>query len=379
MTARLHSVWRDLLDDGDAATLEPGIPDDLDRRPDIVVVGGGILGVAVAAACTRAGLGDVLLLERTRLGAEASGGALGLLTPAAHSGVDPSWFVRLAERSLREWREVDAIYGSVGLVDVDWLGLEPLAPDFVPPPGAEHLSPSDVARIVPGLARPVGGVRVFGQARVNPLQALARIAPHVTAVATGISVTDALSRGGRLTRLETTAGPFDPGAVVFATGGPPRLPSVPLDLPAHRVKGHIVATASAPVRLPGPVEPIGTQLADGRVLIGGTLDVDDQSPDVDRALADSLPQWLAAFLPAAEGIGLTHAWCCFRPAHADLLPVLDLMPGVDNGWFTSGHYRTGIVMSAACGSMLSEWIRDGAPPPDAAPLAMRRLEGASQS
>ena len=124
MTARLHAVWRDLLNGDDAAALDPGIPDDVLRRRDIVVVGGGILGVAVAAACTRAGLGDVLLLERTQLGADASGGALGLLTPAAHSGVDPDWFVRLAERSLREWREVDAIYGSVGLVDVDWLGLE---------------------------------------------------------------------------------------------------------------------------------------------------------------------------------------------------------------------------------------------------------------
>ncbi|HEV2310973.1 MAG TPA: FAD-binding oxidoreductase, partial [Acidimicrobiia bacterium] len=194
--------------------------------------------------------------------------------------------------------------------------------------------------------------------------------------ATGVTVTDAVSRGGRVTRLETTAGPFEPGGVVFATGGPPRLPSLPIDLPAHQVKGHIVATAPAPVRLPGPVEPIGTQLADGRVLIGGTLDVDDHSPDVNRALAESLPEWLAAFLPAAAGVGLSHAWCCFRPAHADLLPVLDRVPGVANGWFTSGHYRTGIVMSAACAALLSEWIRDDARPTDAAPLGMRRLEAA---
>jgi glycine oxidase len=374
-STRFHAIWRDLLGDDDVAALEPGTPDDLPRRPDVVVVGGGILGTATAAACTRAGLGDVLLLERGLLGAEASGGALGLLTPAAHSGVDPDWFVRLAERSLREWREVDATYGGIGLVDVDWLGLEPLAPGFRPPSGAESLSSSDVAQLVPGLGRPAAGVRVPGQARVNPLQAVARMARHVPSVATGVTVTDAVTRHGRLRALETTAGPVEPGAVVFATGAPPRLPSLPLDLASHRVKGHIVATAPAPVRLPGPVEPIGTQLADGRILVGGTLDVDDHSPDVDVALAASLPEWLAAFLPATEGIGLTHAWCCFRPAHADLLPVLDRVPGADNAWFTSGHYRTGIVMSAACATLLSEWIRDGTPPPAAAPLAMRRLAG----
>ncbi|HEY6317714.1 MAG TPA: FAD-binding oxidoreductase [Acidimicrobiia bacterium] len=375
MTTRFHAIWHDLLDTDEAAALDPGVPEGLARRPDVAVVGGGILGVATAEACTRAGLGDVVLLERTRLGAEASGGALGLLTPAAHSGTDPDWFVRLATRSLQAWRELDAREGGVGLVDVDWLGLEPLAPAFRPPPGAESLGPSEIAELLPGLARPTAGVRVPGQARVNPLQALARLAGRLPGVATRVSVTDAVVRDGRVTQLATTAGPLSPGVVAFATGGPPQLPGLPLELPAHRVKGHIVATAPAPVRLPGPVEPIGTQLADGRLLVGGTLDVDDHSPDVDIGLAASLPEWAAAFLPAVTGIGVTHAWCCFRPAHPDLRPVLDRIPNVENAWLTSGHYRTGILMSAVTATLIAAWIRDGEAPPDVSPLSIGRFAG----
>jgi glycine/D-amino acid oxidase-like deaminating enzyme len=45
------------------------------------VVGGGILGMAAAAAVRRAGVGSVLLIEASRLGSRASGGAAGLLLP----------------------------------------------------------------------------------------------------------------------------------------------------------------------------------------------------------------------------------------------------------------------------------------------------------
>ena len=134
-----------------------------------------------------------------------------------------------------------------------------------------------------------------------------------------------------------------------------------------------MATAPAPVQLPGPVEPIGTPLPDGRVLVGGTLDVDDHSPDVDPELAASLPDWLAAYLPAAAGIDVTHAWCCFRPAHADHLPVLDRVPGVENAWFTSGHYRTGILMAPVTATLIRDWIRDGRAPREASELAMARV------
>ena len=372
MTTRYHAIWRDLVDADDLTVLEPGVSDALLRRPDVAVVGGGILGVTIANACTTSGLGQVVLLERDRLGAEASGGALGLITPAAHNGTDPDWFVSLAAQSLQLWRELESTDGGVGLLDVDWLGLEPHPPGFRAPADAQVLDPAEVVQLVPGLGDPAGGVRVPGQARINPLHTLARLAGRQLGVSTGVTVLDAVTRGGRITQLVTSAGPVTPGAVVFATGVPPRLPGLGLELPASRVKGHLVATDPASVQLPGPVEPIGTPLPDGRILVGGTLDFDDDSPDVDRALAASLPDWLAAFIPGARGIGITHAWCCFRPAHPDRLPLLDRVPGLENGWLTSGHYRTGILMAPITARLVSQWICDGKAPADASPLAMRR-------
>jgi cation diffusion facilitator CzcD-associated flavoprotein CzcO len=44
------------LTDAERAALDPGFPSDLNRRPDVLIVGGGIVGLATAVACQRARL-----------------------------------------------------------------------------------------------------------------------------------------------------------------------------------------------------------------------------------------------------------------------------------------------------------------------------------
>ena len=73
------AIWRDQLTADERATLGRGHGAILDPRPDILVVGGGIMGVATAAAAVDAGLGSVLLIETGRLGTGATGGATGQL------------------------------------------------------------------------------------------------------------------------------------------------------------------------------------------------------------------------------------------------------------------------------------------------------------
>lgn len=71
--------------------------------------------------------------------------------------------------------------------------------------------------------------------------------------------------------------------------------------------------------------------------------------------------------PQLGQAGLSHQWCCWRPHHPDGMPVIDRVPGFDNAWFTSGHYRTGILMAPATARLLAEWVTTGRPPELAAP------------
>jgi glycine/D-amino acid oxidase-like deaminating enzyme len=370
--------WRDQLTAGERATLGRRDSELADATPDVLVVGGGILGVCTAAACVEVGLGSVLLIETGRLGAGATGGATGLLIPEPHQWSDPEPFVDLERASLERWHDLEkALPDGVGLVELDWIGLAPHDSGFAAhqPPSVEWLNPGQVAELIPGLARPMEGALIHRQARVNPLRAVARLAAGLPAVATGVAATSVTIQGDRVVTVGTSAGKISPGVVVFATGRPPVLDGLPLHIPSDRVKGHLLVTDPTDVRLPGIVAPLATQIEDGRLLAGGTFDLGDESPAVQPEVIESIMYGLAATLPDLAGISVSHQWCCFRPRHPDRRPVIDMVPGLANAWLTSGHFRTGILNAPVTAAVLSRWIQAGEPPVEADTWSATRFTG----
>jgi glycine/D-amino acid oxidase-like deaminating enzyme len=266
-------------------------------------------------------------------------------------------------------------------VDLDWLGLEPHPPGVVIGDAsvAEQLDPQTVAQLMPDLVRRPAGVLIRHQARVNPLRAVARLAQRLPCVRTGVEVLAAVTRGDRISSLTTSDGEMSPGAVVFATGGPPRLKGLEVKVPSGHVKGHMLATEPSSLRWPGTVASLATRLEDGRLLAGGTLDVGDDTSDVRPDVISAVWSDMQAELPTLSGLRISHQWCCFRPTHPDGLPVVDRVPGLENAWMTSGHFRSGILMAPATGRALAEWLQTGRAPSQVAGLELRRFEMATQA
>jgi glycine oxidase len=365
MNGTTGAIWRAQLTPEERAVLGRADGEVAGARPDVLVVGGGIMGVAIAAACVAAGIGSVLLVETGRLGTGATGGATGLLIPDPHQWSDPEPFVDLERASLERWRDLEEeVPGGVGLVELDWLGLAHHEGGFAAhqPRAVQWLNPGQVDELIPGLARPMEGALIRRQGRVNPLRALVRLAAGLPAVATGVAATGVTVAGEQITEVVTSAGTVSPGAVVFATGWPPVLDGLAVDIPADRVKGHLLVTEPAPVRLPGIVAPFATQIEDGRLLAGGTFDVGDETPAVQPEVIEAIMDSLAAVLPELRGLGVAWQWCCFRPRHPDRRPVIDRVPGLANAWLTSGHFRTGILNAPATAAVLARWISAGEPP-----------------
>jgi glycine oxidase len=362
------AIWRDQLTAEQRAALGRDVGTIASQRPDVLVVGGGILGVAIAAAVHDAGLGSVQLIEAGRLGAGATGGATGLLIPEPHQWSDPETFVDLERASLQRWRYLDqATPGGLGLVELDWIGLAPDAGGLAAhqPANVEWLDAAKIAALVPGLAWHLGGALIRHQARVNPLRALVGLAEGLPSVGTGVAATAVTIRGDRIESVTTSAGEISPGAVVFATGQPPVIDGLELDIPSDRVKGHLLVTEPAKEYLPCTVAPVATPLEDGRLLAGGTFDYGDESPVVREEVVDTIMGGLRAALPGIRGVGVSHQWCCFRPRHPDRRPVIDRVPGLGNAWLTSGHFRTGILNAPATGLAITRWISADKPPPEA--------------
>jgi glycine/D-amino acid oxidase-like deaminating enzyme len=368
--------WPDELTDDERTALDPGIPGDLNRRPDVLIVGGGIVGLATAVACQQAGLGSVLVVERGQLGSGATGGAGGLLSADTLAGAYPAAYVSLGKASIGIWWELQERWpGGVGITPFDSIKVEPFTPELAAnlPAVAERLTPEEVAELIPGLAWSAPGIRIPRQARMNPLRTVSRIAAGLGAVCTGVTALAATVRGDRLISVTTTAGAISPGAVVFATGTPPRLDGLAIDVPYGNLKGHILTTEPAPIRLGGGFAPIATQIEEGRLLSGGTVDTGDDSPDVHPEIVAGIVADLEAALPALKGIAVSHAWVCFRPTHPDSLPVIDRVPGLTNAWVTSGHFRHGILLAPATGRALASWIASGRQPAEVVSMEIGRF------
>ena len=358
-------LWMATLDPADRTVLDPGIPHDLDRHPDVLVVGGGVMGLAAALFCRQAGLGRVMLIERHRLAWAASGGAGGALAPELHQLSDPPAFVALARSSLTLYRQLAQEWDDGGLLrEAPGLLLFPEGPPagLRPWPQVELLDAAQVADLVPQLVSMSAALLARNHARIHPLRLAAALARRAGSVATGVAMLDSEVAGDRIVRVHTTAGNLDPGAVVFATGLAPA-PWVPV--PQRLVKGHLVVTEPAGFQLRCGLHAPGLgvgSLEDGSLLVGGTREEGDASPQVRGKVVQRIRRRLGELLPAARAPRLRYRWCCFRPATADGQPVIDRVPGLDNAWVSAGHDGTGLLLAPATGQALATWIATGRPP-----------------
>jgi glycine oxidase len=370
------TLWASTVDPADQGALDPGVPADLDRHPDVLVVGGGVIGLATAVFCRRAGVGRVLVVEAARLAAAASGGAGGALAPALHQLSDPPAFVALARASLALYRQLDQDWDRA--LGLEWMsGLQLLAegpPPGGPWPGVELLDSDQVAELVPELVPMPAGLLAHEQARVHPLRLAAALARQAGSVATGVAMTDLEVGGGRIVRVRTTAGELHPGVVVLATG---LAPGPWVRVPQRLVKGHLIATEPVGFRLACGVHSPGLgvgSMADGGLLAGGTRDEGDHSAQVRPEVIEQIRRRLGELLPAAGQARVRSQWCCFRPATADGQPVIDRVPGLDNAWVSAGHNGDGLLMAPATGQVLATWITTSRQPQEVASFGLSRFD-----
>ena len=373
------------------------------RTSDVVIIGGGIIGLAVACSLSRERL-RVCLVERGAIGREASWAAAGYLTfqgSSARPGprldltrasfqMYEGWLGELAEQTPAEtgfWRS--GLF-ELCLTEAEVLEAQARA-GWQRAAGyrVEWLDAATTRRRHPHLAPglPVlGGLLLPEVAQVRPprlLRALAAAARHLGVEVLEESPVTAISRrGDRVTGVFLADGTHLSAPIVVNAAGSwaSQLAPEMAVMPVRPVKGTIVLleVAAQPSReilvsSQGSLYP----RPDNRLLLGATVEDAGYDKRVRLGALQKLVQQGVGLVPMLENASVITAWAGLRPFSHDNLPYLGAVPGLDGAYAATGHYRSGILLAPITGRLMADIILGRPPLLPLAPYAVTRLVDAA--
>ncbi|MGA2706167.1 MAG: glycine oxidase ThiO [Isosphaeraceae bacterium] len=354
----------------------------MSETQDVVIVGGGVIGLSIAYALARDGI-TTTVLDRRELGREASWAGAGLIAPTSenrsgslHPTVElRSWSAELFPRwsaALREETGIDNGYRRSGGVDVAWTVAE--EHELQTTAGRwrvegivhERLAASDCLRVEPALnpeLRLVYFLPDRAQVR-NPwhLRALsAAAARRGVRLKPWLAVDRLETRGDRVTAVRTSEGVFACGWVIMAAGpwSGGLLGDIGVHAPTPPWKGQIVLLRHDRPLLLRIVEHGKNYLVprgDGRVLIGATEENAgfDTRPTA-AAVRDLLNEALG-LCPALGQAKVEAVWAGLRPGSIDTKPYIGVAPGFGNLIVATGHKRAGLQLSPATAELVAALV-----------------------
>jgi glycine oxidase len=332
----------------------------------VVVVGGGVIGCAIAERLSRDGHG-VVLLERDRVAAHASGAAAGLLAP-------------LTEEDQAGARSAMALYPDlvervqrVSGIDVEFREAESLTPALTAAeervlrrrPG-RWLDAAEVLAEEPGLGTRIRGAFLTADAQVSPARLVLALAR--TAAAQGAEVREGTPASGLALRSGQLQGVHGPEGVVRAdvvvvAAGPwsPTLTSpAGIVLNVRPSRGQLVVLSPRGAVLRRIVLWRGAYLVpkpSGSIVAGSTEEEVgfDARPTAEgiRGLLD----FAVRAVPALAEATVERTFAALRPATPDGRPVVGRAPELENLILATGHNRTGILEAPLAAERVAEILR----------------------
>jgi glycine oxidase len=364
-----------------------------ERGADVVVIGGGVVGLSIAWRACASGLRAVVL-EAGPVAGGASRHAAGMIAPVAEVAPAEEPLLELGSRSAALYPafvaalEEDAAevgYLRCGALMVARDGDEAEALDRER--ALRERRGLSVARLVPSEAR-------RREPALAPALRLALDLPDDHAVdprALCDALATGIARRGGVVREHSPAASVRTGEVRLADGSCVRAGAVvvatgalggPLEgvgelVPSRPVKGQIMrlhdpegaGLLTRVIRFgPTYVVPRG----DGRYVIGGTSEERGLDTTVTAGAALELLREAAELVPGVSELVLDEFTAGIRPGTPDNLPAIG--PGsVEGVWWATGHYRGGVLLAPVTAELVVAMLRGEQVDPLAAPFDPARF------
>lgn len=346
---------------------------------DILVIGGGIIGLAIALELQRRGA-TVTVLSRNSSEAAALAAA-GMLAPQAEQ-IPPSPMLDLCVASRDHYPAWICQLESLSGQTAGYWPCGILAPLYDSPSQpcftggersgslpSEWLDATTIHQRYPGLGLDVqGGWWYAKDAQVDARALMVALRAAALGVGVylqeGIEVLGLQTQEDRVIGLQTTAGDWQADRYVLATGA---WAQALLPIPVTPRKGQML---SVQLDLPDnqqSVLPLQCVLfgdesyivprQNGQIVIGATSEAVGFAPHNTASGVHALLARATRLFPGLGQMPIAELWWGFRPATPDEWPILGAS-SYRNLTLATGHYRNGILLAPITALLIADWLTD---------------------
>ncbi|MDI6098529.1 glycine oxidase ThiO [Actinoplanes sp. NEAU-A12] len=325
----------------------------------VAVVGGGIIGLAIAAELLERGA-DVTVYDPAPEGTDGAWHvAAGMLAPGGESAFEYPHLTRLLEASSELWPSYAASLGDVGHDDAGTLSVA-LTADDVADAAREwnhqklaRLTGSRLRELEPAISPRVrAGAFAAAEHQVDPRKVVAALRARLA---------------GRLVRRRVTnLSAVDSDVLVIAAGC---ATAALTGLPIRPVKGQVLRLRGEPGLLKHVIDGAAdgrhvylVPRADGEIVVGATQE--ERADDV--ATAGGVHDLLRAALDLVPGLAeheLIEVAVGQRPGTPDNGPLLGFLGPDRRTIVAAGHFRNGILLTPITARLIADLVLTGAADP----------------
>lgn len=355
---------------------------DKEQISEVLIIGGGIIGLSIARELHKKGLRKITILERGKIGKEASHAAAGMLAPHAETDKLDDFYYFCDESNKLYPRFAAELLDETGVdIELDREGTLYLAFnendvreirrrfEWQKSAGLqiEHLSAQETRQLEPFVSPDVleslffpNDWQVENRKLLHALEKYCEF--NKIKIIEQTRAAELLIENGKAIGVKTAFNDFFADTIISATGAWSAL--IRNYLSPNEIKpirGQMISFQTAK-RLFSKViySPRGYLVprADGRVLVGATVeDVGFEKTVTDEGI-EFLRENAFEIAPSLMNLPISEKWCGLRPFAADGLPILGSFPRVENFFTATAHYRNGILLAPLTAKILTEKIAE---------------------
>lgn len=350
---------------------------------EVLIIGGGIIGLSLARQLQKKGFEKITILEKGKTGREASHAAAGMLAVQAETNKPDAFFDFCNESNKLYPQIAEELFEETGVdIELDREGTLYLAFNerdekelrerykWQKKSGLtiEKLSAVETHKLEPFVSPEILGSLFFpndwqieNRKLIHALEKYAEF--NSVEIRENCKIKNLIIENGKIIGAQNEREKFFAETVVLATGAWTSLIKAgSFTLPEIKpIRGQIIEFQTAK-RLFGKV--IYSQRGyfvprrDGRILVGATVEDAGFDKTVSENATDFLRENALEMAPNLANLKIHDQWVGLRPFASDGLPVLGAVAEIENLFIAAAHYRNGILLAPITAKILADKIAD---------------------